>query len=181
MTQVELLEALKKFLDDALKDINLFAPKNLSVAPIGSLKVTQPLAEELPQIEVDTPVKVNVFEGFVPSAKKDDSYFPYVSIFILEGSTNGRCSTAKIQLDLGVYAPNEEEGIKPLLNLLQRLLFSLNTLENYILDKKFTLNPEITWQIAGEDTRPYYNASIFTTWQFLNSEPEFRETSSWDW
>ena len=180
MTQVELLEALKKFLDDALKDINLFAPKNLSVAPIGSLKVTQPLAEELPQIEVDTPVKVNVFEGFVPSAKKDDSYFPYVSIFILEGKTNGQCSQVKIQFDLGVYSKNEEEGIKPLLNLLQRILYGLNTIENHILDSKFTLDTNINWQVSSDDTRPYYNASIFTTWQFLNSQPEFRETS-WDW
>lgn len=182
MTQVELLEALKSFLEESLKNINLLAHEKPNTMPIGSLRAITPLSEgELPEEQEDEePAKVNIFEGFVPNAKSNDSYFPYVSIFILEGSTNLRCSTAKVQFDLGVYTPNEEEGIKPLLNLLQRLLFNLNTLENYILDEKFTLNPEISWQIAGEDTRPYYNAAIITEWDFLNPQPESKEIWKWD-
>ncbi|SPT67645.1 Uncharacterised protein [Anaerobiospirillum thomasii] len=167
MTEFYLIESLQTFLEKTLNDINQDRPGTDREPYLGSLRTVRPLKAEMQDKE--QAVKVNIYNGFVPSAKQESSVFPYVSIFLLDGSVDREYCTCRAQFDIGVYS---QEDNRALMNMLRRIINGLSQLENYMLDNKFELSLPFTWSTFEENKHPFHNASIITSWSWYAPCPQ---------
>ena len=166
MTEMELIESLKSFLETTLQDINQESPSTDIEPHVGSLRTVKLLkTKEI----TNTDVKVNIYNGFVPTKAQNKSVFPYISIFLTGGDVDIERCNCKVQFDIGVYDENDNRS---LFNIIRRILNALSSLDNWTLDKKFVLNFPFSWTVLDENKHPYHQASILTSWSWYAPRPQ---------
>ena len=132
MTPTNLIKALARELREVLKGFKLLA-------------------------EYQADRKVRVYEQIMPLAEqKDDTFFPNVLIDLVQIDENGTDSIAIINLNIAVYAGENEEGWQDLLNIMERIRQFILT--HPIIDEKFPLEMPATFvpRPPAEQPEPFF-------------------------
>ena len=149
MTRSKLLDDLKKFIADAVKDFQL--PTSLQKGDTT--------------IEVRAP---EVHKMRLPNARDYKKVAPYILIQFTTGTdkqTHGKQSdsNAMIRLIFCVYCDNEEEGAMHLLNVMDAVRIRL--LKRVVVGEQFKLDTDagLDSVVYTDNTAPYYAGEMIGT------------------
>ncbi|WP_409969613.1 hypothetical protein RFF05_06785 [Bengtsoniella intestinalis] len=158
MTQTILLETLKDFSNEVLKDI---------ILPV---KVQKDGSQPAPRC-------MNVYLMRVPDSNAAKELAPYTIHQAItskhEQPQGDRVSTSVVVRSIfSVYDPDEQEGALALLNVMERL--RINLLKTVVIGRQFTLDLEVGIEtlIYPNDTAPYYAGEMITSWKLPRVERE---------
>lgn len=159
MTSVTLLESLKVFTNEVLKDL---------IMPVKP-------SEEAEEPE---PRAVGVYIGHLPEFSSVKQKAPCVLHQLVTrkdiqppGAPFPNSATV-VRSALCVYNENEEEGGLMLLGLMERLRIAL--LKKVVLNKQFKLDLEagletLTYDSTGRPTHPYYLGEMVSVWRIFHT------------
>lgn len=147
MTPIELLEELKKFIEENTKDIIL------QVRTKRSQEAKERAAE--------------VHKMKLPTKDDEVERIPYILLQLLTGKdkqTPGdpEESECKIRIVVATYSEDASEGSFDVLNLLTRIRISL--LKSRIIANKFVLRLPLEYIVYPDDTAPYYLGEMVSDW-----------------
>lgn len=141
MTELMLLDSLKKELSNLVKEYDLNTKNNTKTAP-------------------------SVYEGYLPIKNKDtkeESGYPFIILRLIECEDNTE-SIAKIKIIIGTYDESvESDGWKDVLNIYNKVKIFL--IENPIIEKKFMFKEKIKFNLPEEQPYPYFIGEMITEWQ----------------
>lgn len=157
MTPVILLKELKKYIEEAVKDIPL------------PVKVTRSEKSK------ERPPKVYLMN--LPRKEDEIQQVPYILIKYLTGNDtqeegDENESEAQVRIIVATYEEDAEEGAVSLLAILSRLRYK------FLIDREiagqFRLIMPVQSIIYPEDTRPYYMGEMMTRWTLPPIEREVK-------
>jgi len=150
MTRIDLLEQLKAFTEDAIKD--LLMPTSIQKGDTEEgMRTAEVHLMRLPDSK---------------AAKKKAPYIIHQLITARDIEEPGEPTTAEavIRSIFCVYSKDEEEGAMILLNLMERvriaLMYQVVIAGRYELDK----GVGVEYIVYPDDTAPYYAGEMATTW-----------------
>lgn len=151
MTKTQLIEDLKVFIEDSLKDFVL------------PTKLKKGETEQ----QYRHPV---VFKQRVPDSQSATDKAPCV-LLQLTGSSDAQSpgdkltSTAEVRIVFMVYCKDEQEGGMTLLEVMERVRIDL--LQMIFLNNQYMLDTTagIATTVYNDDTAPFYIGEMSTTWQ----------------
>lgn len=161
MTRTGLLETLKAFTQEVVKDLLL------------------PVRRQREDTE-DPPLRAaQVYMARLPDMKANDKKVPYIIHSIITGrdsqdEASQVLCTATIRTTFCVYNEDEQEGGLALLNLTERMRLELLkriVIGVYWLD----MNQGVELLIYPDDTAPYYLAEMVTVWKMPPITREVKE------
>ena len=158
MTKVILLEELKKFCENAVKDYRL-----PTVVQKGDTeRIFRP------------PV---IYRMRLPESGATEKIVPYIILQAVTGKDEQKEgeyleSSAAVRLIFAVYNENGQEGALSLLNVMETVRIAL--LKNSIVGDKFSLDGKtgIETFICPDDTAKYFFGEMMTVWQLPPVEQE---------
>ncbi|MGM9640378.1 MAG: hypothetical protein ACI3V3_03330 [Faecousia sp.] len=161
MTNITLLERLKLFTEDAIKDI---------ILPVRLQKG-------------DTEQKsraADVYLMRLPDSTAATKKAPYIIHQFVTGKDSqpaGRQESGRsvVRSVFCVYCENEQDGAMNLLNLMERMRIRL--LQQVVIGQQYQLDLEagVEMLIYPEDSAPYYAGEMSTTWKMPSVEREWRQ------
>lgn len=151
MTRIGLLQALKTFTEEMVKDLLL------------------PVRRQREDDADPAPSPASVYMTRLPEMRSSDKKAPYIIHSIITGRDHQSPgepveSTATVRTVFCVYHENEEEGGLNLLNLTERLRIEILrrvVIEDYTLD----LSNGVELLVYPDDTAPYYMAEMASVWR----------------
>ncbi|MBR2131399.1 MAG: hypothetical protein IJ955_02480 [Oscillospiraceae bacterium] len=159
MTKVVLLEQLKLFTEDTVKDLLL------------------PVAMQEKDIEPPPPRAAQVFRTRLPDSKAAKKKAPYILHQIITGKdthapSNRPDAETVVRTIFCVHHEDEQEGGLALLNLMERLRIEL--LRQRVIGRQFRLDLEAGLEtlVYPDDTAPYYAGEMISTWKLPTIERE---------
>lgn len=161
MTHITLLEQLKLFTDDAVKDILL--PVRLQKGDTEQQRRSADVyLMRLPDSTAATKKAPYIIHQFVTS--KDT-----------QPAGRQESGSSVVRSVFCVYCDNEQEGALYLLNLMERLRIRL--LQQVIIGQQYQLDLEagVEMLIYPENSAPYYAGEMSTTWKMPSVEREWRQ------
>lgn len=161
MTHITLLEQLKLFTDDAVKDILL--PVRLQKGDTEKQsRAADVYLMRLPDSTAATKKAPYIIHQFVTS--KDT-----------QPAGRQESGSSVVRSVFCVYCDNEQEGALYLLNLMERLRIRL--LQQVIIGQQYQLDLEagVEMLIYPENSAPYYAGEMSTTWKMPSVEREWRQ------
>lgn len=166
MNEVLLCDALRSFLEDALKDLAMRGKDGKFHPP-------------------------KIVNGYLPLRKRrrpnespEDDEYPFVIVRAesgqLEREESGQASnTTHVTFIVGAYSDPEnledENGHEFCLNALTRIRGAFGTLKGLCLEGKYILKYPIVWKLLPEQPYPYWILEIETTWVFVGERPKLEE------
>ena len=158
MTRSKLLNDLKLFIQDAVKDFRL------------------PTVLQKGDTEVETrPPEVHKMR--LPNSRDAKKVAPYILLQLVNGTDkqpHGKPSdsSAVIRIIYCVYCANEEEGAAHLLNVMDAVRIRL--LKRVVVGNQFELDTDagLDTVIYNEDTAPYYAGEMICTFKLPTIERE---------
>ena len=161
MTKNDLLEVLKGFTEEAIKDVLL---------PVRVQK-----EGEAPECRPAEVYKMRLPDS--TSAKKKAPYIIHQIVTSKDIQAEGQSPEATLSMRsiFCVYSDDEQEGSLMLLELMERLRISL--LRKVLLDGRFQINLEagVETLVYPDDTAPYFIGEMMTNWIMPTIEREFRQ------
>lgn len=161
MTNITLLERLKLFTEDAIKDI---------ILPVRLQKGD---AEQKSRA-------ADVYLMRLPDSKAATKKAPYIIHQFVTGKDTqpaGRqeSGSSVVRSVFCVYCDDEQAGALHLLNLMERLRIRL--LQQVIIGQQYQLDLEtgVEMLIYPEDSAPYFAGEMSTTWKMPSVEREWRQ------
>lgn len=161
MTNITLLEQLKLFTEDTIKDI---------ILPVRLQK-----GDTVQQSRA-----ANVYLMRLPDSSAATKKAPYIIHQFVTGKDTqsaGRqeSGSSVVRSVFCVYCDNEQEGAMNLLNLMERLRIRL--LQQVIIGQQYQLDLEagVEMLIYPEDSAPYFAGEMSTTWKMPSVEREWRQ------
>lgn len=160
MTPLDLMDALKAYIEKQIKDIIL----PVKVDP-NSGKAKERAAE--------------VYKMRLPAKTAQTERIPYVLVQYLkskdtQSSTGQVQSICTIRIIAATYSRDEQEGSLCVANLLTRIKMAL--LRDRIIAERFLLEPNLETIIYPDDTGPYYLGEMMTEWKIPIMEREVQKT-----
>lgn len=157
MTGIILLERLKDFTEEAIKDLLL------------------PVAQQRGDPAPPAPRAAGVYCMRLPDGRAADKKAPYVIHQILtrkdtQTPEQGPTAFATVRTIFCVYHQDEQEGGLALLNLMERLRIAL--LQKGVVGKQFILNRRegLESLIYPDGTAPYYAGEMISVWKMPTVE-----------
>lgn len=156
MTPLELLDALKAYIEEKTKDILL---------PVRVDRKSGE-AKERP---------AEVYKMRLPTKDAETQRIPYILLQYLKGTdiqNDGERpeSSCMVRIVAATYSENGEEGAMCVLNLLTRIRLAL--LRDGIIADRFLLKPPMEMIVYPDSTPPYYLGEMMTEWQMPIVESE---------
>jgi hypothetical protein len=156
MTPLELLDALKAFIEQNTKDILL------------PVRVDRNSGEQK-----ERPAEVHKMR--LPDKNAQTQRIPYILLQFLKSTdsqepSNHPESTCMVRIVAATYAEDGEEGALGVLNLLTRIRIAL--LKDGVVAGRFMLTPPIELIIYPDSTPPYYLGEMMTNWKMPIIESE---------
>lgn len=147
MTPTDLLEQLKQFAEEKLK--NLLLP--VETAP------TEEAVFRCPE----------VFKMNLPDTSSQKKKVPYVVLQFISGDDaqdegEEESSACKIRIVVCAYSDNLGEGPLHVLNILTRLRIAL--LEERVIAKRYLLQMPMEYMVYPDNPAPYFFGEMMTTW-----------------
>jgi len=169
MTPVVLLDELKRFAEEAVKDITL---------PVRPLKnITTPEYREKKGISENGEVirgPPKVYKMRLPNKEAEQNEIPYIVLQYLTGKDEKKDgesaeATCQIRLLFAVYSEDGSEGAVDLLNVITRLRVELL---KKVQVGNFLLRRPLENIIYIDDTTPYFLGEMLTLWEIPNINRE---------
>lgn len=162
MTAVILIDELKSFVEDSVKNFSL--PERVQEGDTEQLYRSP-----------------KVYKLRLDNSGEAKKKAPYIIIQLEDGydkqkqSQNGEAA-AVIRLIFCVYHENEEDGAVALLNVIEKVRSDI--MKKVIIGKCFRLDTEkgLEWLVYNEDTAPYYAGEMIGTFFMPHTE---REVEPW--
>lgn len=167
MTPIFLLEALKKRVEEATKDLVL-PSRNPETRKI-EYRVPGVYIGQLPDVEAETALSPYILLRFITGEDKQE-----------EGEEQE--SGCNVRIIVTTYNENGEEKYMSTLNIVTRI--RMNLLENRVVGEQFILKMPLDYIVYEDDnTEPYGIGELMTLWniptieQIHNFDESFRETA----
>lgn len=159
MTPLELLDALKAFIEENTKDILL---------PVRVDRKSGE-AKERP---------AEVYKMRLPTKDAETKRIPYVLLQYIKSTdtqTAGEMpeSSCMVRIVAATYSEDGEEGALCVLNLLTRIRIAL--LRDGVIAEHFMLKPPIEMIVYPDSTPPYYLGEMMTEWRMPIVESEVQK------
>ena len=159
MTPLELLDALKAFIEENTKDILL---------PVRVDRKSGE-AKERP---------AEVYKMRLPTKDAETKRIPYVLLQYIKSSdtqTAGQMpeSSCMVRIVAATYSVVGEEGALCVLNLLTRIRIAF--LRDGVIADRFMLKPPIEMIVYPDSTPPYYLGEMMTEWRMPIVESEVQK------
>jgi len=163
MTPINLIDALKEFIEEQVKDIFL------SVRTKGENAEPQSRAAEVHKMRL-------------PDKEAETKLVPYILLQFLTGKdtqepgkdTESEC---KVRIVVATYSEDGGVGAYDVLNVITRIRVAL--LKTGIIAEQFLLKLEspLEYIVYTDETAPYYLGEMITTWELPTIEREVQ--SEW--
>lgn len=159
MTPLELLDALKAFIEENTKDILL---------PVRVDRKSGE-AKERP---------AEVYKMRLPTKDAETKRIPYVLLQYIKSTDTQTAgeppeSSCMVRIVAATYSEDGEEGAMCVLNLLTRIRIAL--LRDGIIAERFMLKPPIEMIVYPDSTPPYYLGEMMTEWRMPIVESEVQK------
>lgn len=159
MTPLELLDALKAFIEENTKDILL---------PVRVDRKSGE-AKERP---------AEVYKMRLPTKDAETKRIPYVLLQYIKSTdtqTAGQPpeSSCMVRIVAATYSEDGEEGAMCVLNLLTRIRVAL--LRDGVIAERFMLKPPVEMIVYPDSTPPYYLGEMMTEWRMPIVESEVQK------
>ncbi len=163
MTPIELLDELKKFIEESTKDIILSVrPVNNKIIPEPSGKGKKEKSEEQPKSRA-----AEVYLMRLPNKDAETNRIPYILLQFLTGEDTQQAgnepdSECKVRIVIATYSENASAGSMDLLNVITRIRIAL--LKKGVIGKQFTLRKPLEYVVYPDETGAYYLGEMITKW-----------------
>jgi hypothetical protein len=159
MTPLELLDALKAFIEENTKD---------SMPPVRGDRNSGE-AKERP---------AEVYKMRLPTKDAETKRIPYVLLQYIKSTdtqTAGEMpeSSCMVRIVAATYSEDGEEGALCVLNLLTRIRIAF--LRDGVIAERFMLKPPIEMIVYPDSTPPYYLGEMMTEWRMPIVESEVQK------
>lgn len=162
MTPINLIDALKEFIEEQVKDIFLSVRTKGENAP--------------PQSRA-----AGVYKMRLPDKDSETKLVPYILLQFLTGKDaqepgNDPESECKVRIVVATYSEDGGVGAYDVLNVITRIRVAL--LKTGIIAEQFLLKLEspLEYIVYTDDTAPYYLGEMITTWELPAIEREVQNT-----
>jgi hypothetical protein len=162
MNKVILLDTLKEFTEQAIKDL---------IMPV--------MRQKNDTNEEAAPRPARVYKMSLPDMKLKDKKAPYIIHQIITGKDEqlaGEREQAEtlVRTVFAVYSPDEQEGGLMLLNLMERLRIAL--LQRRVIGGQFALDMQagIESLIYPDNTPPFYAGEMVSRWRLPGIERQYK-------
>ena len=159
MTPLELLDALKAFIEENTKDILL---------PVRVDRKSGE-AKERP---------AEVYKMRLPTKDAETKRIPYVLLQYIKSTDTQTAgeppeSSCMVRIVAATYSEDGEEGAMCVLNLLTRIRIAF--LRDGVIAEHFMLKPPIEMIVYPDSTPPYYLGEMMTEWRMPIVESEVQK------
>ena len=154
MTPLELLDALKAFIEENTKDILL---------PVRVDRKSGE-AKERP---------AEVYKMRLPTKDAETKRIPYVLLQYIKSTGEMPESSCMVRIVAATYSEDGEEGALCVLNLLTRIRIAF--LRDGVIAEHFMLKPPIEMIVYPDSTPPYYLGEMMTEWRMPIVESEVQK------
>lgn len=159
MTPLELLDALKAFIEENTKDILL---------PVRVDRKSGE-AKERP---------AEVYKMRLPTKDAETKRIPYVLLQYIKSTDTQTAgeppeSSCMVRIVAATYSEDGEEGALCVLNLLTRIRIAF--LRDSVIAERFMLKPPIEMIVYPDSTPPYYLGEMMTEWRMPIVESEVQK------
>lgn len=159
MTPLQLLDALKAFIEETTKDILL---------PVRVDRKSGE-AKERP---------AEVYKMRLPTKDAETKRIPYILLQYIKSTDSQEPgkqpeSSCMVRIVAATYSEDGEEGALCVLNLLTRIRIAL--LRDGIIADRFMLKPPVEMIVYPDSTPPYYLGEMMTEWQMPIVESEVQK------
>lgn len=159
MTPLELLDALKAFIEENTKDILL---------PVRVDRKSGE-AKERP---------AEVYKMRLPTKDAETKRIPYVLLQYIKSTDSQEPgerpeSSCMVRIVAATYSEDGEEGAMCVLNLLTRIRIAL--LRDGVIADRFMLKPPVEMIVYPDSTPPYYLGEMMTEWRMPIVESEVQK------
>lgn len=159
MTPLELLDALKAFIEENTKDILL---------PVRVDRKSGE-AKERP---------AEVYKMRLPTKDAETKRIPYVLLQYIKRTDTQTAgeppeSSCMVRIVAATYSEDGEEGAMCVLNLLTRIRIAF--LRDGVIAERFMLKPPIEMIVYPDSTPPYYLGEMMTEWRMPIVESEVQK------
>lgn len=156
MTPLDLLDALKAYIEEKTKDIIL--PTRVD-RKSGDFK--------------ERPAEVHKMR--LPTKEAETQQIPYIVLQYIKSTDNQDAgqrpeSTCMIRIVIATYSENEADGALCVLNLLTRIRLAF--LKDGMIADRYILKPPLEMVVYPDSTPPYYLGEMITEWQMPIIESE---------
>ena len=159
MTPLELLDALKAFIEENTKDILLPVRVDRKCGE----------AKERP---------AEVYKMRLPTKDAETKRIPYVLLQYIKSTDTQTAgeppeSSCMVRIVAATYSEDGEEGALCVLNLLTRIRIAF--LRDGVIAERFMLKPPIEMIVYPDSTPPYYLGEMMTEWRMPIVESEVQK------
>lgn len=162
MTLSGLLESLKQFIEDELKELVLKVPPEYEDA------------EDLPDVPAVKKRGIAVYKQRLP-IRGEEPLEPYIQLVIPAGKdekTNDRSdeNTVNVRMGIVIYDEKPDEGALTLMHIVEKLRYDLQR-KGQVGDR-FILGSPFEFLFYDEETAGYHVAEISTVWKVPAVHPD---------
>ncbi len=161
MTPFELLQELKKFIEEKTKDLIL------QVRPVNNKVIPKPSGESNKTEEQPQTRAAEVYLMRLPSKDAETNRIPYVLLQFLTGIDDQKAgeppdSECKVRIVVATYSEDGSVGAMDCLNVITRIRIAL--LKAGVIGGKFFVRKPLEYLVYPDDTEKYYLGEMITTW-----------------
>ncbi len=159
MTPIFLLDELKTFTKEAVKDI---------VLEVKTRRETEGTKKRM----------ADVYKMNLPTKDEQIQKIPYILLQVINGKDSKESgqpeeSICTVRFVFAVFSEDAGKGAYDVLNLILRLRSELE--KTGIIGEQFTLKKPLEWIVYPDNTPPYYLGEMITTWKLPTIEQQVAE------
>ncbi len=145
MTPVMLIDELKVFIEEIVKNYWLETKNDTSKAP-------------------------QVITGYLPPKKSTpDPDYPFVIVRLSKGKDQQGSGGAVVRIIIGTYSEDSQNGWRDVANIIDRIWNEL--MKKQVIGKKFKIEYPLDWDIPEEQPYPYWIGVMDTNWTVPHPVP----------
>lgn len=164
MVEIELCRALRSFIEDAVKDLQLPAEPTSEQVKTGE-------AEKAAKDEYAFRRVPKVVNGYLPPKRSQQAQdFPFIVVRPDEGDADRESARVTVSIIFGAYS-EAADGYEHCLNMMVRVRNALMALPCLTLDERYQLRETVSWQNFAEQPWPYWQIDMKTHWQVQSPQP----------
>lgn len=154
MTAIDLLNALKAYMEDKVKDMRLIARVPENGTDSG----------ERPPL---------VFIGRLPNKEKEKKAAPYILLKLLTKKVDDEENVCRVRIICVTFSEDENENYMQCLNLVTKIETSL--LEDVVVDERYSCQMPIETIIYDENMELYQVGELMTIWELPQIHRDVRK------
>ncbi len=178
MVELELCRALRSFITDAVKDLQLPVEPPQQILDADDYPEDEETPETPPEEPSPTEEYANcrtptVINGYLPPKENDvdrGKDFPFIVVRPDEATSTRESTVATVSIIFGAYSQTSD-GYEHCLNMMTRVRNALMSMPFLTLNERYILEDEVTWRNLSEQPYPYWQIDMTTKWTFISPQP----------